>query len=482
MIRSFGTITLIVLTLVSWQLPLPAAAQEAATAPLLDPTYHDLARLEGLELVQRGAAGQAPYSVGRIQWMVRDARRRLAADTVLSLEVRAEAEAILGRVEHRMEGGAHAPSLRGWVEAEVGGGESPGRAEPPNGLGGVDVVVNPLWAYRGGRAYGDRVVGAMAGGLAVGPTPWLAFGAAARYMLGRSSGQMPGRTDLTVEALYARAVLGRVALEVGRDQLWIAADGGHDLLLSGNAPPTNMIRLSSDRPLSVPVLGDVDVTLFAADLGPHQNFPHAKQFGFLAAARPTPSLTLRLSLLNKQMGDGAPDASAKDRILDLLWVPDWFRSANYEFSDKLAGLGIDVGFGPFRASAEAALTDFDQTRLKRTFWASAGYRIVLSAPALGPGGRHALRAEATTLGPYLYRHRQFTSGAVVDGFLEGDVLGPDSRGCSLEYAYDDASAGWGVLAQLAVDDRSGDQWKNAPPDPGGRPTLLQARPDEVRVR
>jgi hypothetical protein len=301
-------------------------------------------------------------------------------------------------------------------------------------------------------------------------------------MLGRSSGRMPGRTDLTVEALYARALLGRVAVEVGRDQLWIMADGGHDLLLSGNGPPTNMIRFSSDRPLSMPVLGDVDLTLFAADLGPHQNFSHAKQFGFLASARPAPSLTLRLSLLNKQMGEGAPDASAKDRVLDLLWVPDWFRSANYIFSDKLAGLGADVRLGPLVVSADGALTDFDGTRLKHTFWAAAGYRLALFAPALGQGGRHALRVTGALLGPYMYRHHQFTSGDAVDGYYEGNVLGPDSRGASLSYAYDVASSGWGVGAVLAVDDRNGDIWAGSPPDPGGRPTRIQSRPDEIRVR
>lgn len=456
--------------------------QSAATVPLLDPAYADLARLESFGLVPRGNSSFGPWSVARITRLVRDAEA-LAASTSLPLTQRDDVTAILTRLAARfpVEGDE---ALSGLFEVEFGGGRSPGRFTPFNGLGTLDAVVNPLWMGRGGRAYGDRGTAALAARVAVPLGPRVALMMGGRASALSSTGEEPLGGGSAVEALSVRARLGAMSLQVGRDQLWTGDRTSRGLTLSGNGPPLDLIRLATDRPLPVHVLGDVELAFFVADLGSSQVPAHAKLFGMEFTSRPTQAVELGLTLLNKQLGEGAPEATLGERLKDLTWFWDWFSPGVSEFSDKLLEFSIRArpASGKLSVFAEMHLNDFDYRRPRHTFLATAGYRVGAELPRLGASERHALAIEASWLGPDVYLHHQFKSGHAARGFPMGSHLGPDSRGVRASYAYRPAAQGWWGEVGVSADDWRGDTWEPTDEQLYDGPERVLDGPDEVRVR
>ena len=459
----------------------PLAAQYAATVAPSDPAYADVARLEALGLMPRGSGGSGPWSVGRIAWMVREARA-LAAARDLPPPVRDDVTAILARLARRFPP-EDARTATGAVEAEVGGGRSPGRFTPNNGLGSLDAVVNPLWMGNNGRAYGDRSTAAAAARVALPLGSAVAIMAGGRVSTTSSTGEPLRGDGPTVETLALRVRLGSLALEAGRDYTWVGDGSSRELALSGNGPPLDLIRLGTDRPLSAFFLGDVDFSLFVLDMGETQVPAHAKLFGVLITSRPTPAVELGLTLLNKQLGEGAPDASVGDRIKDLTWVADWFSPGVAEFSDKIAGVSVRLrpAGGAVSLLAEGVLTDFDHHRPRHTFMGTAGYRLTLELPRLGASGRHAVRAEGSWIGPVVYLHHQFTSGHAAGGFPMGSHLGADSHSVRVSYGYHPAARDWWAEMGISVDDWRGDTWR--PGDEGeDQPQRVEDGTDEIRLR
>jgi hypothetical protein len=418
-----------------------------------------------------------PVSEARLVEVVRAARDRLSAVQGLSDARRTDLLAVIAALEARF--GSAGP--RGLVELEGGVGKSPGRGVPDTELGSLDVVVNPLAASFGGRALGDRASGALAArfGLPLGRS--LALSVGGRADASRFSGDVPGRQGAAVEAMSARAVVGSVAFEVGRSTLRGGLPGGFDLVVGPALPPLDLVRFSSDRPLRIPVLGDFDFQVFAADLGPRQSFPHSKLFGWVVGGQPGPGTRVEIALLSKQGGQGAPEASFGERIRDIVWIGDWLWPVDGNFSDKYASLGIRSRIAGADVLGEAALTDVDRKLLRHTLRDAAAYRLGIGLPSLGTSGRHALRLEGVVTGPHVFRHQPFRTGAAVEGYPQGSDLGPDARALSLVHVFAMPSSGWRTEWTLALEERSADDWARSEFEEDAL-TLLEDRPEEVRVR
>lgn len=467
--------------------PSPVQAQSAATLAPTDPVYADLARLEALGLVPRGTGGAGPWSVARIAWMLRDAEAVAAQRTFQGAhrdhrDHGDDVDALLARLGARFPADADAPVF-GLAEVEGGGGRSPGRYTPDRGLGRADAVMNPLWMGRGGRSYGDRSTAAVAARLSLPLGDAVAVSAGVRRAWTTDTGEPLGSgRDPQVEHLSLRAQLGSLALDVGRNHAWTGDPSSRALALSANGPALDMIRLSTDFPLSLRVLGELDFSLFVADLGARQVPAHAKLFGVLATSRPAQGVEVGLALLNKQLGEGAPEASLTERLKDLTWIADWFAPGVTDFSDKLAQISVRVRSGAGTSVfGEALFTDFDRRRLRHSFKATAGYRVGAEAASLGTSGRHSLGVEASWLGPDLYLHHQYVSGHTAGGFPLGSYLGPDSRSVRVSWGYHPTARGWWGEVGLTADDARGDTWRPGDEDEDG-PERLVDGPDEIRLR
>ena len=458
-------------------LPRAAAAQSAALLPPTDPAYAHLLVLERAGLAPRGLQGVGPVSEARAAWVARDARALLAAAGGLSGARRADALAAVEALEARFGSGGP----RGLVEVEGSLGRSPGRGVPDTELGSLDVVVNPLAAPVGGRPLGDELGAAAAARVALPLGSRFAVSVGARADASRFGGEAPGRQGAAVEVLSARAVVRRVAFEVGRSYLQGGLAEGEGLVLGPALPPLDMVRVATDRPLALHVLGDLDFQLFAADLGEAQTFPHAKLFGWILGSEPRPGTRIQVTLLSKQGGEGAPGASLALRLKDVTWVGEWLWPEEKNFSDKYAGVGLRSRLGAVEILAEAALTDVNRRLPCHTFRDAAAYRVGVAVPAWGPGGRHALRLEGVVTGPHVYRHQPFRTGAAVDGYPQGNGVGPDGRGLHLVHRFSAPALGWRTETVVSLEERSADDLGRSPFEEDAL-VLLQDRAEEVRLR
>ncbi len=475
---------LLALLVASAALAAAVAAQDAVSIPIADPVYRDLGRLEAFGLLSQGLPEHLPYGVARVRHLVEGARRELAARRLAFSDVALlDLDALLERLEERFLSEEQGRPVA-WVEGELGGGRSAGRSIPDNGVGQVDATINPLWAYRHGRAYGDRFTLASSAGLSVPLGRRWAMTLGGRATAFWVSGSSAGKRNAVLENASVRALFGPVAVQVGRGaEVW----GGHEglgLLLSRNGPPLDMVRVSTDRPLDLGLLGDAEFSLLAADLGPNQNFPHAKLFGLRADIWPWRTAGFGLSVLNKQLGEGAPEATVGERIRDLTVLWGLILGDDIDqFSEKLVSFDVKARVPAARGlevRVGAVLTDFDRDRVGDVLDAAGAYHVSVRAPRLGYGGRHSLAFGAARIGPLVYRHGQFRTGLAVDGSLQGSALGPDARSLGLRYGYRPLGEAWDLEASAVWETRRADIYdRRLEPVPDVYKTI--DRPDESRI-
>jgi len=416
--------------------------------------------------------------------LLSEAISRFEEDDTTAAQPRADLDAVLARLERRF-GPERSNTATGLAEIEIGGGRSPGREVPSNGQGELDVVLNPLWSNRGGRAYGDELTGALAlrGSVSLGSN--VAIGVAGRGSTLRASGVAPGRRGAVLDGAYLRVRLGSIALQMGRDSWWRHIGGDDVFLMSLDGPPLDLLRIVTDRPLSLPVLGDTEFAVTASDLGPNQNFPHAKLFGLNVTTRPASALRLGLTLVNKQTGKGAPAASFADRVKDISFLWDLFRvGRDYTFSEKMVSFDAQVVLSEISGVelfGEIAFTDFSADRLEDFLTTDTGYRLGVQFPRLGRSQRHSVELEAALTTLLLFRHEQFLTGFALDGFSQGSVLGPDGRRLVARYRYDAPASGWAAAVTTTLESRSVDLYEpvydpiNDVLDPGTFPHERRAR-------
>lgn len=442
----------------------PLHAQSAGTLPPLDPVYEDLAFLEAHGLAPRGATSIRPLSYARVGWILRDARAWWMSRSGPPSPAHADVEAVLGRLEGRFLRGGRGETQ---LEFEAGGGRSPGHTVPDNRLADVDLVVNPMWARRGGRAYADRWNAATAARHSQQIGDRVAIGVAGRASGGDWSGVESRRGGAVLEAAYARVGMGRLALQIGRDAWWSGRPGESAPLLGGDTPPVDLIRLSTDRPLGLRLLGDVEFSLVAADLGGGQNYPHAKLFGATLSTRPVEALEVGLTLVNKQGGEGAPAATLGARLRDLSFLFSTHDPGVPGFSEKLFGMDAHLRIpstGGGRLYAALAVTDFDTGRIRDILETESAITLGVELARLGASERHGIEFEYEWTGGMMYRHHQFTSGFAVDGFSQGSGIGPDGRGLTGRYSYRAPAQGWTLFLEGRGESRSIDP-HDARPNP-----------------
>ena len=500
-------------------LPALATGQATILVDPTDPVYRDIAQLVSLRLVNRAVLGQRPYSRAEVI--------RIAAAAERNLEQRMRAlRSPESRRDTREASEQHLAFIRELVEsirerfpvdslippepdrgnalrvepmrsihADFTRVTAPTRPVPrSNGLGEIDAVLNPMIANRRGRplSAGSNFILGMEHLL---ESQYVAlFAAPELYIRPRhkSAAVVVGR----LQELQVRVVFKNLALDVGRESLVWGQGREVGLLLSNNSPPLDLVKLSNERLLTLPWvfrrLGPTKISLFYADLGAAQNFPHASLVAYKLSVTPTAQLEIGASVFTKFGGRGSPPASWSTRILDLFPFLDAGNYANiigvrgkFEGSDKYAGLDGRLRWpsaGGTELYWELLLNDFDIRRLGSVLWEDAGHVVGLSLPKINASGRAAASIEFHHTGIRYYRHEQFTSGQTLRGTLIGDPLGPDAQGAYLNMDWY-ASPRHRFAVQGALERRSNDQYEFLPvalPAFGFR--RVASQPKEQRLR
>ena len=497
-----------------------ARAQATILVDPLEPVYGDIDRLAAAGLLDRTLIGQRPFSRRRVALLVVRAESTVVrangpAPVERAVLLRLHSEyaweiAQLGKAKGERRADRVAADLdsstagidseRSWelapvraASVDLTASSSATRAIPrTNGLGEIDASINPLLANRHGEPLvrGENLLVQTTHSL---QSPHLAIGFSPQLYL-QAAGGTSTRALGNVQELYLRALYRNLALEVGREyQLW---GQGRDvgLLSSNNSPALDLVRLSSDVPFRLPWvfrhLGPTMLSLFYADLGAKQNFPHPYFVGYKASIAPASWLELGGTVYTKAGGQGGPRTTFAKRIGDVFpfLEANFFGNrfgakGNFNFSDRYAGLDTRIHIpaaGGAVLYTELLLNDFDIRRVSSVLWEDAGHVAGLELPCLADDGRLGLTLEYHHTGIRYYEHDQYLSGQTLRGVLIGDPLGPDAQGgyTTIDWA---RSARQRLTIDAAAERRSNDQYALRP-EPAFGFRRIEARPKEWRYR
>ncbi|MEE9910670.1 MAG: capsule assembly Wzi family protein [Deltaproteobacteria bacterium] len=133
------------------------------------------------------------------------------------------------------------------------------------------------------------------------------------------------RADMRLHKGYAKLTLFNVELQVGRDSLWWGPGHHGSLLMSNNAHPFDMIKLSNPEPVLLPwifsYLGPVQFNVFFSQLNDQRKgreLANPFLYGMRLGLKPHPYLELGASHLVLFGGPGRRDMSFRE-IIDTLY-------------------------------------------------------------------------------------------------------------------------------------------------------------------
>ncbi len=263
-----------------------ARAQASPLVPLDSRVYQDIDQLAGAGLIDTIIVGARPYTAREVARLLMEARRNLGrrpADAAWQSEIIAADLTF------------YAPHVNRPIDdarGELASMSSPYRPIPTDGNGSIDATINPLADYRGGRPLADGSTATLETSHSVILGDHFAASLNPRFTGERFQGDSGG-AQLRLQSGSASGLFGNFRIDAGRAEAQFGQAPTGGLLLSANAPPLDMIRVTNDRPAALPsflrYLGPLQGTLFVADLGTsNQIYPHSKLVGWHVSMLPTP--------------------------------------------------------------------------------------------------------------------------------------------------------------------------------------------------
>ncbi|HHL40451.1 MAG TPA: capsule assembly Wzi family protein [Deltaproteobacteria bacterium] len=422
--------------------PQPCSAGASTNIPLSSPVYRDLERLEVRGLVKSAMLSTRPFSRSEGARLVREALR--AYDGLPPSARGGVVSAVLARLE------------REFAE-ELEGDHASSYLKPVDRLYAAYSYSrrDPLYEER--NSYGDelgrgsnvRTGLAMRGRL---------LGAVSYYMNPEyRAGEDLSRGKLVLG--YATLALGPFEIEAGRDAMWWGASRQGALLLSNNAEPFDMVRVSTTHPVLLPSffrhLGPIKPTWFLTELGKDRPVARPRLMGMRLDAKPLPWLQVGLSRVIMFGGEGRAALSASD-WLKILYASDSAEHSNSPINgNQLASLDLALVF-----AGDSPYLPFHGVKLYTEWGAEdssgktktpTGRANICGVFVDGPFrvDRLDLRVEwANTArnaryGPAWYAHGVYYPGYRYRNRVIGHYMGGDSRDlfARIQYSFDTVTVG-----------------------------------------
>ena len=475
-------------------------AQGSPRVPLGDPAYAQIDQVVGSGLVRVAIRGQRPWTRAEVARIIAEAQSQLTG-----IDVSRSTRRVLDRLASRF-----APELRNLAapagEHPVRSGrrllsrdallelvslDSPPRDIPSAPVGTAEADINPLLGERAARRYGQGVtlaadIGAV---LRIGNRGLLEL----RPRLA-SGGNVGSRfSEITLQQASIGLPVGNLMIDVGRQSLVWGQGMEAGLLLSASGRPLDMIRFETMRPWRAPWvlrwLGLLRGSAFLADLGPRQNFPHAKIAAYKVSSQMTSYFELSAAVLSEQGGRGSPPVKPIYRLSDLVPVlHHWIHTPNNdEVSNKLAGFDARAripALHGLQLYGEVIFDDLDDRRWTSSFTQDAGQVVGASLAQLGPQGALSAAGEWHHTGLRYYQHTTFNSGVTFNRTLLGDPLGPQADAGYVRLRFDAGGASSWRL-DVGLERRGGDEWQTFATPPKNADfhfVLLRHHPAEWRHR
>lgn len=258
--------------------------------------------------------------------------------------------------------------------------------------------------------------------------------------------QEDGGTSVETQAATAAVSFKGIELSAGRQSLWWGPGRHGSLLLSNNAEPLDMVRLTNPSPLRLPWLfkhlGPFRFDLFASRLDDDRAVPEPYFGGMRLNFKPAYWLELGATRTVMFGGDGRPSIDAGD-FLTIIGGENL--AGDEDTSNSIGGIDMRLIFpllwsmeiyGELAGEDEADAFGFLPFFSKNSFLAG------IYLPQIDPSGRLALRveyADTSRIGgdsPVLYRHSVYTSGYHHQGQIMGHHVGSDAVDLAVQLRID----------------------------------------------
>lgn len=269
--------------------------------------------------------------------------------------------------------------------------------------------------------------------------------------------------DASLRTRHGTAILGLgpFQLSVGRESLWWGPGRHGSLILSNNAKPLDMVRVTNPTPLLLPwffkYLGPFQFDVLWSRLEAERVISEPYLAGMRINFKPRPWLELGASRTVMFGGEGRP----KVRLSDFLTILGGKNlEGGEDTSNQLASLDARIKF-PFLAGTElyGELGGEDEAG---GFISHKSWIVGVYLPKIEPTGRAAIRFEYADLtheskiAPIWYRHGIYRSGYTYKGKVLGHHIGGAARSyfSELEYLF---PGGWTLRGSFDYQERGTDQ-------------------------
>jgi hypothetical protein len=259
--------------------------------------------------------------------------------------------------------------------------------------------------------------------------------------------------DADLHKGYAKVDYANIELALGRDTLWWGPASQGDLVLSNNAPPLELFKLSTPLPFRLPwlysELGEWQVAYFVARLEADRAIPHALLSGLRLTLQPTAFLQFGFTSAFQAFGEDGISLTPLD------FVSQHFRPELD--NDRRSANGIvayDLVLSlPF-------VRDMTFLNSVKFYWQRGNDNVQNVRGMLGggnilggviDGGRWDLRfefAETQDTGAVWYTHSTYRSGFAFKHFVLGHPIGGAAESLFARATYYVTPTVW-----LAVDGR-----------------------------
>jgi len=236
--------------------------------------------------------------------------------------------------------------------------------------------------------------------------------------------------DLTVLEGKAALQLGPFEISAGRQALWWGQGRHGSLILTNNAQPLDMLRITNPSPVHLPWilqhLGSFRFDVFWSRLEEDRVVAEPYLAGLRLNLKPVSWFELGASRAVMFGGEGRPDIDW-DEFITILGGKNL--EGDEDSSNSVAAIDARLSL-PFLWGAQlySELGGEDEAG---AFIGKKAYLAGLYLPQIDPSGRLDLRLEYTDLnfqenGPVWYRHSVYRSGYTYEGKLLGHQAGGDS--------------------------------------------------------
>jgi hypothetical protein len=259
------------------------------------------------------------------------------------------------------------------------------------------------------------------------------------FMLRQNSRDLQDFQEVKADLLkgYAKFSAFNFEIEAGRDSLWWGQGHHGTLMLTNNATPLDMIKVSNPTPILLPwyfrYLGLMKYSGFIARMeDDRQDFPHPLFAGLRLQLKPFPIFEFGATTTFMFNGEGAPQLSFNDFIS---MIGFWGSVSNVK-ANQLAAIDARLRL-PFLRNAEIygeyGGEDSGSSRPEELLFRDLAYIVGVYFPRVTDDGKTDFRLEYAnnahrkdSLPSFWYGHVKYTDGYTQDGLIMGHHMSGDS--------------------------------------------------------